>query len=57
MSDMNEINGMSLDRRRFLWTSSAVALASAGGGPGLAWAGAGVAAGPERSYPLSLIHI
>ncbi|KQV58944.1 beta-galactosidase [Caulobacter sp. Root343] len=40
---------MTLDRRRFLWTSSAVALAGAGGAPGLGWAGATTRA--DRAYP------
>ena len=37
---------MNLDRRRFLWASSAIALA--GASPALGWAGVAV---PERSYP------
>ena len=47
---MNGMSSMNLDRRRFLWTSSAAALAM-GGAPGLAWAGPTAAAGSDRSYP------
>ncbi|MBW8891247.1 MAG: DUF4982 domain-containing protein [Burkholderiales bacterium] len=45
------MGSVTLDRRHFLWTSSAAALAAAGGAPGRVWAGAGVGSGSDRSYP------
>jgi beta-galactosidase len=48
---MNEMGSVTLDRRHFLWTSSAVALAAAGGAPSPVWASAGVGSESGQSYP------